>query len=295
MYISRAKPISVRHNHIHDMSRAGICIGDGTWGGHLIEHNYVHDTCKQTHDHGPFNSWGRERYWSLVHSHFGPEEKNCIVAGDVRFDAMEMTLIRHNLFVEHHGWGIDLDDGSSNYELTENLCIGVSVKLREGAYRTIHNNIWINPANPPSFHVGNLDNHDRYFHNITVIDPTFSSPEHDFDFESNVTGHETFAITFPPTSGCWLEEIDHNCYWNPKMYFSVRYRPRSGEPREILIDEWHSLGFDRHSIAANPLFVDAEHGDYRVESDSPALSVGFRNFDMSNWGLTSSFRPWTFG
>jgi hypothetical protein len=293
VYISRAKRITVSHNLIHDMSRAGICIGDGTWGGHILEYNHVHDTCQQTHDHGPFNSWGRERYWSLIHSHFEQSDQNCNVAGDVLFDAMEPTVIRNNLFVEHKGWGIDLDDGSSNYELCNNVCIGVSMKLREGAYRTVHNNIWINPANPPSFHVGNIDNHDRYFHNITVMSPETVCAEHDFDFKSEVTGNEIYAITFPPAVGPWFEEVDRNCFFNAAGEFLMRIRPRGGGPQEVWgLAEWQQQGFDHNSVYGDPLFEDPENGNYRVKPDSPALKVGFKNFEMGGWGLKKAFRCW---
>ena len=39
--IAMAMDITVRHNSIYDVPRAGINIGDGTWGGHLIEGNDV--------------------------------------------------------------------------------------------------------------------------------------------------------------------------------------------------------------------------------------------------------------
>lgn len=29
--------------------------------------------------------------------------------------------------------------------------------------------------------------------------------------------------------------------------------------------------------------------DYRVKPESPALTVGFQNFDMGNWGLQDDF------
>ena len=45
------------------MPRAGINISEGTWGGHLLEHNDVFDTVLETGDHGSFNSWGRDRFW----------------------------------------------------------------------------------------------------------------------------------------------------------------------------------------------------------------------------------------
>ena len=61
--IAMAQGITVRHCSIYDVPRAGINIGDGCWGGHLIEYCDVFDTVLETDDHGSFNSWGRDRYW----------------------------------------------------------------------------------------------------------------------------------------------------------------------------------------------------------------------------------------
>ena len=35
------------------------------------------------------------------------------------------------------------------------------------------------------------------------------------------------------------------------------------------------------------MFVDPAHGDYRVKPDSPALALGFKNFPMDQFGVTS--------
>jgi hypothetical protein len=56
--IDLARNITVRYCSIYDMPRAGINIGDGCWGGHVIEFCDVFDTVKETGDHGSFNSWG---------------------------------------------------------------------------------------------------------------------------------------------------------------------------------------------------------------------------------------------
>ncbi len=61
--IEMSQRITVRDCSIYDCARAGINIGDGCWGGHLIERCDVFDTVQETHDHGSFNSWGRDRYW----------------------------------------------------------------------------------------------------------------------------------------------------------------------------------------------------------------------------------------
>ncbi len=63
--IAMSRNITVRHCSLYDSPRAGINIGDGCWGGHVIEFCDIFDTVLETGDHGSFNSWGRDRYWQL--------------------------------------------------------------------------------------------------------------------------------------------------------------------------------------------------------------------------------------
>ena len=278
VYISRAKRITASHNTIYNMPRAGICIGDGTWGGHVIEFNHIHDTVRETGDHGPFNAWGRERFWSLTQSHSDYSIPRSLEAGDVRVDAMEPVIVRNNFFEEKSGWGLDMDDGASNYEIYNNISKGISIKLREGAYRTVYNNIWVGSRTAPCFHVGNEDNHDRYFRNITVM-----------------AGGDVYAVIAPPARGRWLEEIDNNCLFSASGSFSARVSQIRGadgpEPgaKKLDLDQWQALGFDRDSVFADPLFVDPARNDFRVRPESPALRLGFRNFEMGLWGITGEF------
>jgi S1-C subfamily serine protease len=46
-------------------------------------------------------------------------------------------------------------------------------------------------------------------------------------------------------------------------------------------------GCDVHSLVGDPLFVDPSKGDFRVREGSPALALGFRNFPMDGFGVTS--------
>lgn len=46
-------------------------------------------------------------------------------------------------------------------------------------------------------------------------------------------------------------------------------------------------GVDKHSVAADPLFVEPENGDFRLKPDSPALKMGFIPFEMSKVGLVN--------
>lgn len=145
--IQIAAMIQVGHNTMYDLPRAGINVGDGAFGGHLIEYNDIFDTVLETSDHGAFNSWGRDRFWHpdyqtmnrLTRTH--PEL--------ILLDALYTTVIRNNRFRCDHGWDIDLDDGSSNYHIYQNICLRGGIKLREGFYRKVENNILVNSSLHP--------------------------------------------------------------------------------------------------------------------------------------------------
>ncbi len=162
--ISMAMDITVCHNSIYDVPRAGINISDGTWGGHIIEYNDVFNTVLESSDHGAFNSWGRDRFWHPNRSTMDKLKK--INPEMPKWDAIHTTIIRNNRFRCDHGWDIDLDDGSSNYHLYNNVCLNGGIKLREGFYRTVENNIMINNSFHP--HVWFDKSEDIFRRNIVM-------------------------------------------------------------------------------------------------------------------------------
>jgi hypothetical protein len=162
--IDLAQDITVRHCSIYDMPRAGINIGDGCWGGHVIEFCDVFDTVRETGDHGSFNSWGRDRYWrsniSQVNQWIGK------IPGFPFLDVVKPNIIRNSRWRCDHGWDIDLDDGSSHYEIYNNLLLKGGLKLREGYGRKVYNNIMAN--NGLHAHVWFNASGDEFFSNIVM-------------------------------------------------------------------------------------------------------------------------------
>ncbi len=146
--ISVSAFLDILHNSVYNVPRAGINIGEGAFGGHLLEGNDVFNTGLETSDHGAFNSWGRDRYWGA-----DIKQTDSIVAEAgheiILLDILAPTRIHHNRFHCEHGWDIDLDDGSSYYIITDNLCLHGGIKLREGYYRSVSNNICLNNAIHP--------------------------------------------------------------------------------------------------------------------------------------------------
>lgn len=162
--ISMAMKIHVKSNSIYDVPRAGINVSEGTWGGHIIEYNDVFNTVLETSDHGSFNSWGRDRFWHPKYN-----VMDSLVKQNLKmplWDAMHTTIIRNNRFRCDHGWDIDLDDGSTNYEIYNNLCLNRGIKLREGYHRVVKNNIMVNNSFHP--HVWFSNSEDVFTNNIVM-------------------------------------------------------------------------------------------------------------------------------
>jgi hypothetical protein len=246
--IAMARSITVSHCSLYDVPRAGINIGDGCWGGHVIEHCDVFDTVQETGDHGAFNSWGRDRYWGLRDVDLGR-----ITAGEdrelPRLDATAPTILRDNRWRCDRGWDIDLDDGSSNYEIRRNLCLNGGIKLREGFYRVCENNVMVNGTFHP--HVWYGGSEDVFRHNI-VFSP-----------------YKPIRVAAP-----WGRECDGN----------LLHRPGALKAMAAAVLQALS-GRDERSLEADALFVDAASGDYRVKEGSPALALGFESFPMDDFGV----------
>jgi hypothetical protein len=162
--LSMCQSITVSHNTIYDIPRAGVNVSEGTWGGHIIEFNDIFNTVKESGDHGSFNSWGRDRYW-----HFDKKLMDSIVENDFELtmlDVVKPIVIQNNRFRCDHGWDIDLDDGSNNYIIKNNLCLNGGIKLREGVNRVVENNIMVNNSFHP--HVWFKNSNDVFKHNIVM-------------------------------------------------------------------------------------------------------------------------------
>jgi hypothetical protein len=241
--ISMSMNITIRHCSIYEASRAGINVSEGTFGGHVIEFCDVFDTVRETGDHGSFNSWGRDRFWGLKDVPAGRLSELALL------DVVKPNIIRNSRWRCDHGWDVDLDDGSSNYEIYNNLFLNGGLKLREGFHRIVRNNITVNN----SFHP-----HVWYENSGDVV-------------TGNIWMGAYRPAAMNPALKKWGQEVDRNLFTT------------SEGDRLKFADK----GCDAHSLVGDPLFVDPAKGDYRVRDGSPALALGFQNFPMDQFGVQS--------
>jgi hypothetical protein len=270
--ISASMKNTIRHNTVCRCPRAGINLTDGCWGGHEICWNWVYKSVLETADHGPFNSWGRDR--------------NMIWSSDtaaIELDAMYTTNIHHNrLEAASPQFGVDLDDGSSNYNVHDNLLIGVGLKLWHHRHNRYVNNILVG-GGVTEFHDVYPNSGDYYTRNITVDTCVYS-----FCCFPDMT-----SAGIPIQVAARVPMFDSNCIWSmgrtPKMVIWL-----NRDSVSTTWAEWLAAGLDAHSVLSDPQFVDtakvfrpgyAPRGDYSVKSTSPALVLGFKNFPMDSFGV----------
>ncbi|MEU6969990.1 right-handed parallel beta-helix repeat-containing protein [Kitasatospora aureofaciens] len=255
--ISMSSRVTVAHNTVHDSPRACVNVNDGTWGGHLIEYNDIFDCVKETSDHGPINAWGRDRFWPIA----GPD-LNRSAASDAyqkqisQLDVVEPITISNNRVWHNSEWAVDLDDGSTNYVVKNNLLLNAGIKLRDGFNRTVTNNILVNGTIYEQ--ITHRDVGDTIKNNITLFGKAYDNVQSD------------------PAIAKYT--VDNNLFWN------------NGQSVSGLDGAWASNGLDRNSRTADPLFTraspwtDPAMKDYTVAAGSPALTLGFTNFPMDRFG-----------
>ncbi|MGH7969782.1 MAG: PDZ domain-containing protein, partial [Limisphaerales bacterium] len=189
-----------------------------------------------------------DRYWLPDPGEVNARVKQ--VPGLPFLDAIKPIILRNNRWRCDHGWDIDLDDGSSFYIITNNLCLRGGIKNREGFERVVENNIVVDSGLHP--HVWYAESGDIFRRNIVW------------------TAYSPAGMHAPP----WGADMDYNLVQD--------FGAATNEPAARLQQQ---SGRDEHSIVADAQFIGPAYGDYRVKDGSPALALGFVNFPMDQFGV----------
>jgi hypothetical protein len=195
------------------------------------------------------------------------------------------TVIRNNLIHEvesnkYGGWGIYNDEGSTHILIENNIVYNTKYAAYNIHYAkelTVRNNV---------FALGRLEELNRtkgephasvYFENNIVYWKTVNDP-YNADWND-----QTYRFHANPWSKEQPEktsnfEADYNLFYNPTQPLdSIRWNGNSW-------NAWHQRGKDVHSLYADPMFMDAEHFNFQLKPESPALKLGFRQIDMTAVG-----------
>lgn len=171
------------------------------------------------------------------------------------------NIIHDILSYDYGGWGLYTDEGSTGVEMSSNLvyrCKSGGFHQHYGKENRIENNI---------FAFGHF-----YQAQYTRVEPHLS-----FHFRHNIILQDEGETLAGPWEKGNLD-MDYNLYWH-----------LNGEPEfgKHSFGEWKKLK-EKHSILADPLFMDAENDDFRFRSMKAARKIGFKPWDFSKVGVYGS-------
>lgn len=242
----------IAHNHIADVPHYGIiAVGDQA-DGLVIEYNVIERVDEGANDagaiylknRGNYNPAAREQVrYNAIYGSGG-----IAVGDDTAFHAPGFSF------------GVYLDDGQSGTDVYGNLFVGTSagaVFPHNGTDNHVYGNVLIAGVSEQLF----LESTNAPANNV---------------FEANVlvspAAAPTIVVKYPGEENT----LRRNLYWNPADpgYFDQRFLAYS-DGTTLTLAEARGAGFDVDSIVADPQFVDAAGGDYRLVPGSPAFALGF--------------------
>eukprot|EP01063_Lacrimia_lanifica_P013035 TRINITY_DN196_c0_g1_i2.p1 TRINITY_DN196_c0_g1~~TRINITY_DN196_c0_g1_i2.p1 ORF type:complete len:793 (+),score=349.08 TRINITY_DN196_c0_g1_i2:64-2442(+) len=120
-YVQAKTALTVLENNVFfNGPRAGINFNDGFGGGDVVASNLVFSSCRESGDHGPFNSWDRQPFLTDVRTPGVPSV------------VMQWRTLRNNFFIDNYNTqeGVDNDDGSAFYDTHHNFLVAGNVGMK---------------------------------------------------------------------------------------------------------------------------------------------------------------------
>ncbi|MFC2087775.1 right-handed parallel beta-helix repeat-containing protein, partial [Bacteroidota bacterium] len=223
---------NIAHNYIHDIAYCGIALRGDT-EGNIVEFNHIHDAVQRLCDGGAIYA-------------YRPYIDGTIIRNNLVHDISTDKWLK---------WGIYLDGFVDNVTVMDNIVYrcgwGSCMNNRGGKFNHWINNIFVDASQGQIFW-GNTKNgpgNNNFINNIVFYSGADA-------YLINCSSEETLKNK--------MAEMDYNLYFytkgGAKDMRIYNWRARAGwvnqeEPMIQSFYDWQELGFDAHSIIADPLFV----------------------------------------
>ncbi len=283
------------NNHIHDYARFSMTYGAAIQiggCGHRVSHNLLHDG-----PHVAVLFGGRENVMEFNEIH-----SICLTSGEMGafYTGRNWTLVGNVIHANYihdvynprpqRNRAIMLDDGAAGIRMTENLIVRVAEGISLSAIgNVIENNFFVDchPAisgwqtweKPEDYHNDRGYTH-KQLPDILAAVPVDASPwKERYPYLAMVRDavEGKVAVRDPATR----TRVERNLIWGGPQEWMVHYKKY---PRTV--STW--LVGDNNVAGVDPLFENAEKGDYRLKADSPALKKGIKPLPVEKMGLYAS-------
>ena len=256
--LTHAIDCDLTHNEIHDGWYTGVSVG-WNWGYSDNSTNNINISNNLIYNIG--NGWLSD------------------MGGIYTLGIQPDTVISENIIYNvgcdegaygYGGWGIYLDEGSSEILVEKNLvydCSSQTFHQHYGKDNMIRNNIFAF-GGEGQFRITRNEEHNSLFlyNNILVGDDT--------------------AMYWETTGLDWFKD-DKNLYWDYNTFGKTVY---SGGSTSIFDSEnilgMYGRGYYNNAILADPLFKDAQNRDFTLAENSPAFDGGFEPWEYNAGTIT---------
>jgi len=251
VWIGQSPKNTIEHNTITDFYYTGISLG-WTWG--YGNHAGFPNTIAWNHVY---------QIGQTVLSDMG---------GFYSLGNAEGTTLHHNLFhdidsFDYGGWGIYFDEGTTHI-LAEN---NIVYRAKTGGFHQ---------------HYGKENifrNNIVAFCQLDQLQRTRDEEHSSFTFEQNIVYFDRGTLF----GSNWKNDrfkLNRNLYWRTDGKTIVGWHNTPWK-------DWQAKGHDVDSLIADPLFVDAEHFDFRFKPGSPAAKLSIQPIDLTGVGSTLPVPP----
>ncbi len=247
VFILQSGKNRVAHNDIHDLFYTGVSVG-WTWG-------YRDSPC-------------RENLIEFNHLHDLGHSLLSDMGAVYTLGPQPGTIIRNNLIHDvssftYGGWGLYTDEGSTGILMENNVvyrCKSANFHQHYGRENILRNNIFA-------------------FGSEHQLMRTREEEHPSFVFTNNIVYYNSGDLL----GSNWKNDrfvMEGNLYYDSRPGGLARKPRFSG----ATFEQWQARGHDVRSIFADPLFVVAKKGDFRLQKKSPAFALGFQAIDLTSVG-----------
>ena len=294
--------LRVSHNLIHDTTRCGIFGGGNDC---VVEYNHIRHVNLETEDTGGYYVGGN---WHI---------RGEIIRYNYVHDVLGYGRKGDTWTSPHYAWGIYLDDDHSGAHVYGNIVARTTLggsHIHAGRDNLLENNIFLDHAKQQMQYSGHhreswvVERHLKQFKEA-MAKPAYRTRYPDLVNANLDTIWHMVGNTFrrnivyytSPTAKLYqcstrddnvfqANASDYNLVWHGGLPVTVGQWGMKDTPSQLSWEQWQAKGFDTHSVVADPLFVDPDNGDYRLQPESPAFQLGFERIPVERIGPYAS--PW---
>lgn len=243
----------VRGNHIHHLEYSGISCG-WTWGfgdsatfNNRIADNHIHHLgTGLLNDMGGIYTLGQQPGTVICGNHI------------------------HHITAENYGgWAIYADEGSSYVVIENNLLHHTSSEcfnLHYGKETILRNNVLA-------------------YSGLGVISISAAGDWNSLTIQRNIVLSDGKPVLVARDEDSLAQRgfaSDLNCFWDTAGEVTggdeMRDEMSQVTWKRYTLAQLQQMGYDIHSLAADPVFADPANGDFHLPADSPAFATGFAAF-----------------